>query len=1029
MNFQAEIKRSLSAPAVKHFIVLMLSTSFILALGLSPDELSVSAYISRCCLLISVIFGPLIAGLLATQLFYSDQNERVLEIVHTTPIDASVSRIVALFVLVYFICSFIFLFSVPLAGVSKGLNLKDLIAAVGLSSLFFFPSSLALICLCIGLVRIASNSLSFGALLLIAWASYLLLSFIIGSPLFVAKSASTHIVGELFNWVDPFGVSTAHRSLQLSDSALSPASVGNRVLIAAAAIIYLLVVGGTVKTNRTVDIKEATSVKKGRVRDGWGFAQTKHGRLLTMIFALSRTPAGVVLSLFWLTVVSVAFYANLTPGTDIIVYSRPTSSLGLTSNFLMVFNFILIVILSLWVWMIVTYETRVSVNEVIASTPVRIQTLQITNVLCLTTLLFGLLICFFATACFISLMSGVSFEATQLVRGVAPLIISNWLLAVAVLLLFGSWSSKALVFVCGVILMSSRLGLLDGLSWFELANLKAFLIPSVPFDSLISFQHVTQQQMNAGFCWFAVLLALAAYALNYGHRGTFRTLTEPKSKAVVTGFSAASVILLMAYQYYYALQESPFSQQSVKDEWRADYERLFSSYQGGGFKVDGLDVNIDIDSKSGSIQGTARYSLINLGDSTLDRILISQPPNGVKVSVPERLGKLMAISNEETTGLYELSSVVAPGGTISIDLDFSFERPKKNAQQFHLLTTPSFSYLRSTNLLPSVGYRPELELSDNGVRDTYGLPVDRLSRDQGVTRQRFDRINAYTTTISVDSGYVGISQGRLADKWESGGRKFYRYETGSPIRNLQSWVAAPFNVVSSRVDEVDLHVYLPPEMKVHNRHFQAMKSTLDWFEKHLEPYPFESLSIVAMPELQGVGYSLPYITLLGTNYGFNSEASVGSALDPIFRTIVHETAHQWFGHVVGSGFESNSSFLTESLTQYIELLVIEESLGEDARDELIDWHKRNYQAYRSNSLDDETQLLTSENHYEIYSRSTLVFNELRGEIGDAPIIGALRDLLEHQIELQEHVTASDFLHYLKQRTGEESHGLIDGYFL
>ena len=185
---------------------------------------------------------------------------------------------------------------------------------------------------------------------------------------------------------------------------------------------------------------------------------------------------------------------------------------------------------------------------------------------------------------------------------------------------------------------------------------------------------------------------------------------------------------------------------------------------------------------------------------------------------------------------------------------------------------------------------------------------------------------------------------------------------------------------------------------VADRAAQAMESFSQWFG----PYPYDSLALTQMPGELSQGW--PGLVFLSSFAFLSPEEQADLRLDPVTReldrqVLVHETAHQWWGDLVG--WKSyRDQWLMEGLANYASLLILEQEnpaqfrqVLEQYRHDLLSQNKDGERLRDAGPVTLGQRLESS--HFPAgyqaisYERGTWLFHMLRCMLRDSTLHGAM----------------------------------------
>jgi hypothetical protein len=266
-----------------------------------------------------------------------------------------------------------------------------------------------------------------------------------------------------------------------------------------------------------------------------------------------------------------------------------------------------------------------------------------------------------------------------------------------------------------------------------------------------------------------------------------------------------------------------------------------------------------------------------------------------------------------------LDKPVGPGETIVLDIDFRAKLPKIFAR-----TGFSRDFFLVGQWFPKIGvYEPAgTRYATTGQWNCHQFHADsEFYADYGV----------YDVTITTPKDYWVSATGLFqSEKLHKNGTKTILYHAEDVVDF--AWTASPhFKVINDSWKrpsggQVSIEAVMQPEHQGQaQRHIDAAKVALAYFDKHLGRYPFPNLTIVDPPLHASGAFGMEYPTFItaGTTWAIPS----GARFPEVVTT--HEFGHQYFMQLLASN-EFEEAWLDEGFNQYYEGRIMDETYGPHA---------------------------------------------------------------------------------------------------
>jgi aminopeptidase N len=328
-------------------------------------------------------------------------------------------------------------------------------------------------------------------------------------------------------------------------------------------------------------------------------------------------------------------------------------------------------------------------------------------------------------------------------------------------------------------------------------------------------------------------------------------------------------------------------------------------------------------------------------------------------------------------------------------------------------------------------------ITDRDQRRAIGLeplpPMEKLE-DIGQHRTNFIRGDSdfvvFEATISTVADQIAVAPGYLQKEWTEGNRRYFTYKMDTPIMNFYDFLSAEYETRRDRWNDIDIEIfYHKPHTYNLDRMIESAKDSLTYFSREFGPYRFRQLRILEFPAYRAFARSFPNTIAYSEDLGFLADIRDKSVIDVPYYVTAHEIAHQWWANQVMPANAQGAAMLSETLSQYSALMVMERKYGKHQVRKFLKYELDSYLADRSKEAGSEVPLIRVEGQqYIFYRKGAVIMYALKDYLGEDVVNRALRRLLEgYAFKSSPYPTSADFLAYLKEEAGPEHHPLIEDF--
>lgn len=578
---------------------------------------------------------------------------------------------------------------------------------------------------------------------------------------------------------------------------------------------------------------------------------------------------------------------------------------------------------------------------------------------------------------------------------------------------------------------STQLGLEHPLSKF-------LMLPTVEFTDMAGYTFVGAFFAFAGY-WGSLVTLLVLLAFKMWQRGVsipfgeqVRLLNRKWSIAEKVAVAALGISFLSfgTYIYYQTCIDREYITAETNLDRKEQYERKYKQYEGlTKVAITDIKTEVTIHPEKAGYLLQANYVLENQEKEAVDTIFVIE-----KVGLKQiRLENSQLLLHDKEVGVYlfKLDQPLLSGEQSK--LYFEVEKENNGFDQEKSLVKNGM-YLPQIQLEPALYYSSGYEISNNLERKKRGLPYKEEIPESGehLDDEALNHVDvSFETVISTAKNYTAIASGNLLKKWQEGERNFFRYQIqGKGKRNL-CYFSAKYETLKAkhRGIEVELYYHQGHEYNI-DYIMDLTKKSLDYCIDHFGPYPHDHIRIAEIPNHWYFGGQAMTGTISMTERGmYLIDLRNQPAIDLVARRVIHEVAHQWWGHTVTPKNVDGGSVITESLAKYTEAVVLEQLFGKKMSREMAGYSTVQYLRARANYAVPEVPLyLTNKQGYLVYTKGYTVMYALKELLGEQQVNTALANLTnKYGKGAIKKATSLDLIDELYQVSDSTNHQLIDDW--
>lgn len=535
--------------------------------------------------------------------------------------------------------------------------------------------------------------------------------------------------------------------------------------------------------------------------------------------------------------------------------------------------------------------------------------------------------------------------------------------------------------------------------------------------------------------WILFGIVLSGIALLLWRRGLMGSLKERflllsdrlKSALLIPTIMALLAFLGLGYAiYHHDNIANPYVSSQDREKQQVDFEKQYKHFEAKPSpRLVDVKLYMDIYPNERDYKAKVNFVYVNKTSEAIDTLFMHHDDNILSehISVPYQVAVNDTVLHVK---IYRLQQSVQPNDTIHMSFEFANKPNTFLRDRSGILRNGTFL---NNNMFPSFAYNDAYELVDNDIRKKYDLPPrDRMADPTDSTALGNHYISKdadwidFEAIVSTANDQIAIAPGYLQKEWTENGRRYFHYKMDNKMLNFYSVISARFEVVKDKWDDIDLEIYYHKGHEYNlGRMIASMKKSLEYYEANFSPYQFRQMRVIEFPKTHGTfaqafANTVPFSEAIGFIAKVDEDDPNG--IDYAYSVVAHEFAHQWWAHQVIGANVKGATVMSESLSEYSSLKVLENTYGVYQMRRFLKDALDSYLQGRSAERFGENPLMYNENQaYIHYNKGSLVMYALSDLMGERAFNAMLSEYID-QVAFQypPYTTSIEFVNLLKDHT-------------
>ncbi len=586
-------------------------------------------------------------------------------------------------------------------------------------------------------------------------------------------------------------------------------------------------------------------------------------------------------------------------------------------------------------------------------------------------------------------------------------------------------------------------------------NLYRFgLAPSSQYSDMNGFGHFVEALVWFRAYWGLFSVLLIVISLLLWVRGTedrfkirLQRISGRSTKPIMfmAGLALIGFVLSGSNIFYNTNVMNKYITRKGNQKMQADYELNYKKYQ-GLIQPRITDVKCEVDifpaKRMVDIRGT--YIIKNKSAEPIDslHVMIDSDLTINKIDIPA--SSLVHDDTDYGWYIYELDRPLAPADSIVVAFDVSSINKGFVNSGSNTRVVNNGTFFDSWAYFPHFGYNDGFEISDKNERRKHDLPPkermaavdDSLARMDVYVGTDADWVT-FEATVSTSPDQIAIAPGYLQKEWQENGRRYFHYKMDAPILNFYSFLSANYQVKRDKWqapaggNDVDIEIYYhEPHTYNVERMIDAVKKSLDYYTENFSPYQHRQARIIEFPGYSTFAQSFPNTIPYSESIGFIARVKELGDVDYVFYVTAHEIAHQWWAHQVIGGNVQGATVMSETMSQYSAMMVMEREYGKDHMRKFLKYELDRYLRGRAGEqLKELPLMLVEDQQYIHYRKGSVIMYALKDYIGEDNLNRALAAYIDSVGFQQPPYTNSlEFLSFIREATPDSLQYILEDMF-
>ena len=747
----------------------------------------------------------------------------------------------------------------------------------------------------------------------------------------------------------------------------------------------------------------------------------------------------IAVLIMWLLIVFSELFSTVIGGGEygVSVYPFTNLLIDLFLNQLTLFSLILIVFYSSEIFW---RERDLNINNIIDATPVKNGVFflsKFTALLSLPMILItsGILMCI----AFQISLNHTNFEFSLYVSlyyhyGIQLVIFS-------MISFFVNSLVKSKYIGMGIFGLIVLLSLKSGMLGLEHPLTSLGFLPRLEYNNMDGFNGVSNLFNHLVLYWLALGLIITVLSFKIWNRGAVASFSVKLKQLAMNWTTIQKYVTLLlvvlflsagGLVYYNVNIASKYETKNDRLDFRENYERKFKKFD----NIERLyptskKTKVDFYPAKRMYTVSADYMLKNKSEQPLLELFITERIALQNITIEK--AQLVAHDTLYGTYLFKYNTPLQPND--SVKYTFKLKKEVKGYETDNSIVNNGTYINRLGNFEPILGYTTGLEITNRIERKRRNLPK-RIEEDNSEAHivledVKYEKIR-FETIISTSDDQIAISSGRLLKEWSKNNRNYYHYKSINKILPSIGYFSAKYKTKKTNYKGVSIEQYYDANHDFNIEVIEnSVKQALDYCQENFGKYNFNHVRIAEVPSYWPFGgFAHPGVISMVEDRLYLTNVSNEETFNVVAKRVIHEVAHQWWGHTLSAKPVAGASLLVEGFAKYTEAVILEKMYGKRVLYTLTENARSRYFRGRSFASSVEPPVYKVDGQsYISYGKAFTVMLGLRDLIGENQVNNVLKKLTDKYRSINKlAVTSVELLDEIYKVTPIKQHTLVNDWF-